>query len=313
MLHLQQDLESLKVEQRKEQSVFGEIQSILSKLMAAHSAETHPRPDRMTDNTVQTSPSLVGMFCVASEEKHNYEGMRLCTGAITHSEERVACSVCPAKAKSTEKLNTGASFQVSDHVAIEKQLFNHTLAEKSYCTRSVMTSASSPVVTTAVIAEYMVGAPVHMKLLNPINDIDANTFRQNKFPKRGQRRQHFRKKRALVLPQRRQNNRMVSVNVFEDSQHDEEQENRVPLSTISSPSKNPLPTAKQQGTAGSMNRGKCGRHLHPCSWCQSSNSSQMSVEYEKVEQGTVMPEHKPNTKMRQGGMWQLFDFTSDSD
>ncbi|KAL6457928.1 hypothetical protein MHYP_G00331580 [Metynnis hypsauchen] len=325
VLSLQQDLESLREDQRKEQSVFGELQSLLGTIMAAQSCGAHPRPVRMTDNMVQTSPGLVEKFCVVSEEKPFCEGITLCSGS--HSEGRADQSVCLVKAKSPKKLNTDASLRVLRSVSIDKQkrLFNNTGAEKSCCTRSVMTTASSPAVTTTVRADlqrnYMVGAPVHVERVKPLVNVEENRFttwtdvsRQKKMPRRGQRSQHFRrKKRALILPQRRPNNRLASVDTFEDNQHDEGNENRVPLSTVKTVPENPLPSTKQQGTAGLTNRSGCGQHLNPWSWSQDSSSSQIMVEYKKAEHEAVMSEHKTNTIMRRTGIWQLFDFISDSD
>ncbi|XP_036425559.1 interactor of HORMAD1 protein 1 [Colossoma macropomum] len=325
VLSLQQDLESLREDQRKEHSVFGELQSLLGTIMATQSCGALPRPVRMTDNTVQTSPGLVERFCVISEEKHFCEGIMFCSG--THSEGRADHSVCLVKAKSPKKLNTDASLRVLRPVSIDKQkqLFNNTAAEKSYCTRSVMTTASNPAVTTTVTADLqrscIVGAPVHVERVKPLVNMEENRFttwnevsRQKKMPRRGQRSQHFRrKKRALILPQRRPNNRMASVDIFEDNQHNEEHENRVPLSTVKTVPENHLPSTKQQGTAGLTNRSGCGQHLNPWSWSQDSSSSQIMVEYKKAEHEAVMSEHKTNTIMRQTGIWQLFDFISDSD
>ncbi|KAL7891466.1 hypothetical protein AOLI_G00009420 [Acnodon oligacanthus] len=320
VLSLQQDLESLREDQRKEQSVFGELQSLLGTVMAAQSCGAHPRPVRMTDNTVQTSPGLLEKFCVVSEEKP------FCEGSGSHSEGRADKSVCLVKAKSPKKLNTDASLRVLCPVSSkQKQLFNNTGAEKSYSTRSVMTTASSPAVTTTVTADlqrsYIVGAPVHVERVKPLVNMKENRFttwtdvsRQKKMPRRGQRSQHFRrKKRALILPQRRLNNRMSSADTFEDNQHDEGHENRVPLSTVKTVPENPLPSTKPQGTAGLTNRSGCGQHLNPWSWSQDSSSSQIMVEYKKAEHEAVMSEHKTNTIMRQTSTWQLFDFISDSD
>ncbi|XP_072539442.1 interactor of HORMAD1 protein 1 [Salminus brasiliensis] len=284
VLSLQQDLESLRIEQSKEQSVFGEIQSLLGTIIAAQSAGACPRPARMTDNTVQTSPGFVGKCCVISEEKRCCEGMRLCSGGITHSEERGHWDLCHVKAKSPEKLNTGASFPVTDDL------------DRSYVVR----------------------APVHVK---PLTDVEENRFttwaevpRQRKMPKRGQRSQNFRrKKRALILPQRRSNDRMASGNIFEDSQYIEEKENRVPLSTIKTDSNKRNLSTQHQGAAGLTCRSECGQHLNSWAWSQSSSSSEMMVEYKKAEQEMVMSEHKTNTIVRQRGIWQLFDFISDSD
>ncbi|KAI4892771.1 hypothetical protein NFI96_032325 [Prochilodus magdalenae] len=317
---LQQDLVSLREDQSKEQSVLGEIQSFLGTIMAAHSSGVYSRPVRMIHSTVQTSPSLVEKFCVISEEKHFCKGITLCSEPITHSEERTKCSVHPVKAESPEKLNTGASFWALGSVSVDKQkqLFSSTAAEKSYCTHSVSTTALSPAITTTGTAGlhrgYMTGAPVHMEPVRPLIDLDKNRLttwsdvsRQKKMSKRGQGSKPLRrKKRALILPQRRPSNRMASVNIFEDNR-DDKQENRVPQAGVKSVSKNNLPPIKQKGTAVLSNRSGCGQLLNPWSWSQDSCSPQMMMEYKNAEQETAK---KHNTKT---GLWQLFDFISDSD
>ncbi|MCJ8729606.1 hypothetical protein PDJAM_G00108300 [Pangasius djambal] len=340
VLSLQRDLESLKLEQSKEQSLLGEIVSLLGTITTAHSTGAHPSPVRMIDNTVQTSPGLVAQFCVVSEEKRYYEGMKLCSEAFNYSEERVDQSICPVKKTSPEKLSRGASFRVIGTHPFEKQ--QHTGTErfdpngwqKSYHLRSVTTSSPSPVATSAVTAlvqdstkNYVVGGPVHVEPVKSLNNMNKNKSApwtevpiERKVPKRAQRCQTFRKKkRALILPQRRPNQGTALNNVSEDSQHDEDQENRVPQSAVSAYQKtskavpgNQLPL-QQQSTTRLMNMSECGQHLDHWAWSQSSNSSQVIVEYQQAEWETVKPEQKANTTQRQRGVWQLFDFISDSD
>lgn len=340
VLSLQQDLESLKLEQSKEQSLLGEILSLLGTMMTAHSTGTHPGPVRMIDNTVQTSPGLVAQFCVVSEEQCYDEGMKLCREAFNYSEGRLDQGICPVKKPSPEKFSKGASLQVIGARPFEKQ--RHIATERSdangwqtsYHLHSVTTSSPSPVATSTVTAfvqdpkkKYMVGAPVHIEPVKSLNDMNMNKSatwievpREKKVPKRAQRCQTFRKKkRALILPQRRPNQGMALNNVFEGTHHDEDQENSVPQSAVSAYRKttkavsgNHLPL-QQQSTTRLMNTSECGQHLDPWSWSQSSNSSQVIVEYQQGGWQTVKPEQKTNTIQRQRGVWQLFDFISDSD
>uniref|UniRef100_A0A3B1IYR0 Coiled-coil domain containing 36 n=1 Tax=Astyanax mexicanus TaxID=7994 RepID=A0A3B1IYR0_ASTMX len=323
MISMQQDLKYLRIEQSNEQSIFGEIQSMLATIITTHSAGDCTRPVRMTDNTVQTSPGLIGKCCAISEEKRCCEGMSLCIGSITRSEERGHCGLCHAKLQSSEELNIGGSFPVLGSVQ-QKQLLTCTATEKPCCTRSVLTTAlTHPVAANTVTANfqrnYVVRAPVHVEPVNNLADVEEKRFRnwtevptQTKMPKRGHRSQSYRKKkRALILPQRRQNDMMTSVNIFEDSQYDEDKENRVPLSAFKTVSKKNLPATQHKATAGLTKRNECGQHLNSWSWSQSSKSSDVMVEYKKSEQ--EMPEQKSNTIVKQRGIWQLFDFMSDSD
>ncbi|KAK3557361.1 hypothetical protein QTP70_026557 [Hemibagrus guttatus] len=342
VLNLQRDLESLKLEQSKEQSVLGEILSLLGTIMTAHSTGAQPGPVRMIDNTVQTSPGLVAQFCVLSEEKRYYEGMKLCTEAFNYSKEKVDQSICPVKKTCPEKLSRGASFQavgtqpfqMKQHVGTERS--DPYGRQESYHLHSVTTSSPSPVATstgTALVQypkkNYMFGGPVHLEPINSLNDMTKNKSatwievpRVKKVPRRAQRCQTSRKKkRALIMPQRRPNQEMSLNSVFEESQHDEDQENRVPQSVVSAYQKAMRKPAvsgihvplQQPSTTRLLNTSECGQHLEPWSLSQSSNSSQMIVEYQQAEWETVKPEQKANTIQRQRITWQLFDFISDSD
>lgn len=340
VLSLQRDLELLKVEQSKAQRLLGEILSLLGTIMTARSTGAHHGPVRMIDNTVQTSPGLVAQFCVVSEERRYYEGLKLCSEAFNFSEGRVDQSICPVKKTSLEKPNRGASFQAIGTQHFEKQRHIGTERsdpngwQKSYHLHSVTTSSPSPVASSTVTAlvqdpkkNYMVGSPVHVEPVKSLNDTNKSKSatwievpREKKVPKRAQRYQTFKKKkRALILPQRRPNQGMTLNNTFEDSQHDEDQENRGSQSAVSAyqktskaVSENRLPL-QQQSTTRLMNISECGQHLNPWSWSQSSNSSQVTVEYQRAEWETAKPEQKANTIQRPRVTWQLFDFISDSD
>ncbi|XP_047669405.1 interactor of HORMAD1 protein 1 isoform X2 [Tachysurus fulvidraco] len=338
VLNLQRDLDSLKLEQSKEQSVLGEILSLLSTVMTARSAGTQPGPVQMIDNTVQTSPSLVTQFCVVSEEKRYYEGSK----AFNFSGEKVDLSICPVTHTSPEKLSRGAPFrvigtqpfQMKRDIATERCDPNGW--KKSYRLHPVTVNSPNPVATFTDPAhiqdpkkDYMFGHPVHIERVNSLNDMTKNNSaawievpREKKIAKRAQRCQTFRKKkRALILPQRRPDQGKVLNNVFEESQHDEDQENRVPNLVVNGYRKAirksvvsgkhvPL---QQPSTTRLSNTNECVQNLDPCSLSQSSNSSQMIVEYQQAEWETVNPEQKANTIKTQRVTWQLFDFISDSD
>lgn len=340
VLSLQRDLDSLKLEQNKDQSLLGEILSLLGTIMSAHSTGAHPGPVRMIDNTVQTSPGLITQACAVSEKKHHHEGMKLCNEAFHYSEERLDQSVCHVKKTSSEKLSRGASVQVigslpfvkQQHVKTERS--NPNSWQKSCHLHSVITSSSSPEATSIATSvgqdpkkHKMVGGPLHIEPVKSLNDMNKNksaswieVSREKTVPKRAQRCQTFRKKkRALILPQRRLNQATALNNVLEESQHNEDQENGAPQSAVLAYQKtrkavsgNHLPL-QQQSTTRPVNTSECGQHLDPWSWSQSSNSSQVIVEYQQAEWETAKPERKANTIQRQRVTWQLFDFISDSD
>lgn len=336
VLNIQRDLESLKLEQSKEQSLLGEILSLLGSIMAAYSTGVHLGPVRMIDNTVQTSPGLVAQFCAASGKKCYYEGMKQCRESCNYSKEIVDQRIYPP-----EKLGRGAYFQgigtdpfeKQQHIGIERSEPNGW--QKSYHLHSVTTSSPSPVATSIVSAlvqdpmkNYMVRGPVHIEPVKVLNDMNKNNLaswsevpKGKIVPKRAQRCQTFRKKkRALILPQRRTSQATALNNVFKDSQHNEDQENSVPQSAVNAYQRtskalsgNHLPL-QQQSTTTLVNMNECGRHSEdPWSWSQSSNSSQVIVEYQQAEWETVKPEQKAKTIQRKRVTWQVFDFISDSD
>ncbi|KAK1796589.1 hypothetical protein P4O66_009616, partial [Electrophorus voltai] len=338
VLGLQRDMELLRVEQSKEQNVLGEILSLLSTKMTAHFSGPHTSHVRMIENAVQTSPDLLERFGVISEEKCYFKSMRVCSGDITHPEERVDKIAEPIEAKCLDKLSTGESLPILSHQPIENpRPFNHTAVEmsepstwqKTCCTHSVMTSAASPTAVTAVIQApirgNMVGTSVHFEPLKSLGNMDENASanwteisRQKKVSKRGQRIQPFRrKKRALILPQRRSTNRMALVNVFEENQHDDEQENMVPFPTVNVYWKTSKKTVSENHLQPQQEcpiRTESEQHLNPWLWSQSSNSSQMMMmECQKAELKRAKSEHNTDAINDQRGIWQLFDFISDSD
>lgn len=332
MLSLQRDLESLKLEQSKEQSLLGEILSLLGTIMTAHSTRAHLGLVQMIDNTVQTSPGLVAQFCAVSEEKHYYEGMKLCSEAFHYSEERVDQSICPVTKTSPGKFGRGASFQVRGTHPFERQ--RHISSEKSdaigrqksYHLPSVTICSPSPVATSIVTALVQDPRKKDSRKQDPRKQDPRKSAtwvevpREKKVPKRPQRCQTLRKKkRALILPQRRPNQGMSLNIVFENSQHDEDQENSMPESAVSAYQKtskavswNHLPL-QQQNSNRLMNTSICGHDQGSRCWSPSSNSSQMIVDYQQTEWETVKPEQKASTTQKQSVTWQLFDFISDSD
>lgn len=80
---LQHNMDSLKVEHGHEQTVLAEIHSLLSATMEAQSRMSVSKPVQMVSSEVQTSPGLVERFCVVSEEKRVFQGVRLCGPSAT--------------------------------------------------------------------------------------------------------------------------------------------------------------------------------------------------------------------------------------
>ncbi|KAM9483376.1 interactor of HORMAD1 protein 1 isoform 1-T2 [Clarias gariepinus] len=332
VLTLQRDLESLKLEQSKEKSLLEQILSLLGSIMTAHSTGAHPGLAEMIDNTVQTSPALMAQLFVVSNEERYYEGM----DAFNHPEVRVDQSICPVKKTSPKKLSRELSFQVMGTQPVEKQRLVTKRSDandyqKSYHLCSVTASSPCPMAASTVTSlvqdskrNYIAGGPVYIdavKSLSDINKDQSGTWievpREKKVLKRAQRFQTSRKKkRALILPQRRSNQGTALNNVFMDNKQDE---NRVPHSVVSAIQKgtktvsgNHLPLQQQIRTT-SMNTSECGQHLEPWSWSESSNSSQVIVEYQAAEWEAVKPVQNTNTIQKQRVTWQLFDFISDSD
>lgn len=331
VLSLQQDLKSLKLEQSKEQSLLGEVLSLVGTIMNAPSTGSHSHPIQMIDNTVQTSPGLEAKFCAVSEEKFYYKGTKPCGDTFHYSEKGADQSFCPVTKISPEILSS-ASFQVRGSQPFKKQRHIENDRsdpngwQKSYHLRSVAMSSPNPVAASIVTTlvqdpkkHYLIGGPLCIKPVKSLNGMNKNKSatwvevpREKKVSKRPQRCQTFsKKKRALILPQRRLNQGMDMNNVFEESQHDEDQENRIPQSAVSVYQKSSK--AVSRNTTRLVNLSKSERHLDPCSWSQSSNSSQVIVDYQQAEWETRKPEQKASTTQRQSVTWQLFDFISDSD
>lgn len=76
-------MDSLKVEHGQEQAVLAEMQSLLTTAVEAQSRMSVSRPVQMVSSEVQTSPGLVERFCVVSEEKRVFQGVRLCGPSAT--------------------------------------------------------------------------------------------------------------------------------------------------------------------------------------------------------------------------------------
>ncbi|TVK90563.1 Interactor of HORMAD1 protein 1 [Bagarius yarrelli] len=339
ILNLQRDLESVKLERSKEQSLLGEIMSLLGTIKTVYPSGAQLDHDRMIDNTVQTSPGLVSQFCVVSEEKRDYEGMKLCGESITYSKKGKEQSICPIK-KPLEKLGREVSFQMRNTQPFQKQPHTETIRsnpnsrQKSYHLHSIANRPPSPSATSTVTAllpdakkSYMVGGRVPVepvKSSNDTNRIKSATWievpREKRVLRRDQRCPTIRKKkRALILPQRRPNQWTLLNKRLEETQHDKDQENRVPQSGVSAYQKpssgvsdNHLPL-QQRSTTQLMNIRVCEQHVDPWSLSQSSNSSQVIVEHQQAEWKTAKPEQNSNTVQRPRVTWQLFDFISDSD
>lgn len=321
-------MEALKVDQIKEQSTLGEILTLLNTLMTTYSTITYPNPVKMTDSTVQTSPSLVAQASIVSERSF-YKDMVLCNRAVTHPKEKVGQSIFNIKKRSPKKQLTSAFIQAVSTLPVEKQqlAFSHMgngrpehteSCDTRSVTSSVATTTSSPFIQDPKMY-YVVGPPVQIepfKLLNDTNENDSTTWIEmpRQKPKSKECQSSRRKKRALILPTRC-NRRMSLDNVFEKGQYVEDQENKEPQSAVSAYCKKhkSVSSCQQQSTSGWENKVERGPALNPWSWSQSSNSSQVIMEYQQAQWEPENCDPKENTIKKQRGGWQLFDFISDSD
>lgn len=127
----------------------------------------------------------------------------------------------------------------------------------------------------------------------------------------------------MVLPQR-QPVRKQGANFSKDSQQNEdlqyEQKDRVPLTSLGdnlkltnkSVAENHL-KPQQQATVKPVSRYVAEQPINPFSfWSEDTDSSQMMVEY-KMSEWENVPEPKTSVIEGEGGLWQLFDFTNDSE
>ncbi len=71
---------------------------------------------------------------------------------------------------------------------------------------------------------------------------------------------------------------------------------------------------QQQATVAPVSRCAAEQPLNPFSlWSEDTDGSQVMVEYKMSEWENVVPEPKASVIEGEGGLWQLFDFTNDSE
>ncbi|XP_016372706.1 interactor of HORMAD1 protein 1 [Sinocyclocheilus rhinocerous] len=328
MLNLQQDLEHLKAEQSKEQGMLGKILSQLSTLISIHKPMTGPGSARMIDSEVQTSPGLLERFCVISAEKE-HESKIICNRPVIYSGKSAEQNQCPLTAQKTRNRNAHVLPEERQQTVTE-EVFPDA-SQSLWGTQLVETRPSSPhvdVQSTASIEDHW-GQNVDLKPEKPLhvreNQFVTDAMPPLKVPKRRQKPLNYRgKKRALVLPQR-QPVRKKGANFSKDSQQNEdlqcEQKDRIPLASLGdnwkmtnkSVAENRL-KLQQQATVKPVSRCVAEQPLNPFSlWSEDTDRSQMMVEYKMSEWENVVPEPKASVIEGEGGLWQLFDFTNDSE
>ncbi|XP_067229936.1 interactor of HORMAD1 protein 1 [Chanodichthys erythropterus] len=326
MLNLQRDLEHLKVEQSKEQGMLGKILSQLTTLISIHKPIAGPSSARMIDSEVQTSPGLLDRFCVISTEKHQ-ESMMMCNRPAIYSGKEVEQNQCPLTTQKTQNRNAHALPVQKQQTAVTQEV-SHDASQRLWCTQLVETTSSSLLVdtqSTASIEEHEKHyVDRHLVPEKTLNRLSTDALPPLKVPRRRQKALNYRgKKRALVLPQR-QPVRKGAVKFSKDSPQNEdfqcEQKDRVPLSSLcdnwkmtnKSVAENHL-KLQQQATVAPVSRCVAEQPLNPFSlWSEDTESSQM-VEYKMAEWENVVPEPKASVVVGEGGLWQLFDLTNDSE
>ncbi|KAK2889391.1 hypothetical protein Q8A67_014766 [Cirrhinus molitorella] len=331
MLNLQQDLEYLKAEQSKEQGMLGKILSELSTLISVQKPMTGPGSARMIDSEVQTSPGLLESFCVMSAEKR-HENKTICNRPVIYSGKAAEQNQCPLTTQKTQNRNVHALPVERQQTAVTEEV-SPDASQRLWCSQLLETRPSSPLVdvqSTASIEDH--GGQYVDRHLEPEKPLYA---RENQFvtvavpllkvPKRRHKPLNYRgKKRALVLPQR-QPVRKKSVVNFSDSQQNEDlqckQKDRLPLASLcdnwkmtNKPVVENSLKLQQQATITPVSRCIAEQPLNPFSlWSEDTDSSQMMVEYKMSEWENVMPEPKASVIDEEGGLWQLFDSTDDSE
>ncbi len=325
MLNLQQDLVHLKAEQSKEQGMLGKILSQLSTLISIHKPMTGPGSARMIDSEVQTSPGLLERFCVLSAEKE-HESKMICNRPVIYSGKAIEqCSLITQKTQ-----NRNALALPEERQQTVEEVSPHA-SQSLWSTQLVETRPSSPLVdvqSTAFIEDHG-GQYVDLKPEKTLHEREnrfvTDAMPPLKVPKKRQKPLNYRgKKRALVLPQR-QPVRKKGVDFSKDSQQNEdlqcEQKDRVPLASLcdnwkmtnKSVAENCL-KLQQQAMVAPVSRCVAEQPLNPFSlWSEDTHSSQMMVEYKMSEWENVVPEPKASVKEGEGGLWQLFDITNDSE
>lgn len=323
MLNLQQDLEHLKAEQSKEQGTLGKILSQLSTLIFIHKPMTGPGSARMIDSEIQTSPGLLERFCVMSAEKE-HESKKICNRPVIYSGK--------AAEQKTQNRNVHALPVERQQTAVTEEV-SPDASQRLWCAQLVETRPSGPLVDvqSTVSIEDLGGQYLdsHLEPEKPLH-VRENLFvtvamPPLKVPKKRQKPLNYRgKKRALVLPQRQPVRKKGAVTFSKDSQQNEdlqcEQKDRVPLASLcdnrkmtnKSVAENHLKL--QQQAVAPVSRCVAEQPLNPFSWwSEDTDSSQMMVEYKMSEWENVVPKPIASAIEGEGGLWQLFDFTNDSE
>ncbi|KAK7144998.1 hypothetical protein R3I94_011177 [Phoxinus phoxinus] len=328
MLNLHRDLEHLKVEQSKEQGMLGNILSQLSTLISTHKPIAGPSSARMIDSEVQTSPGLLERFCIMSTEKHQ-ESKMMCNRPVIYSGEAVEQNQCLLTTQKTQNRNAHALPVKRQQTAVTEEV-SPDASQRLWCTQLVETRPSSLLVdaqsTASIEDQEEQYVDRHLVPEKPLNRLGTDAMPPLKVPRRRQKALNYRgKKRALVLPQRQPVRKKGAMKFSNDSLQNEdlqcEQKDRVPLSSLcdnwkvtnKSVVENHL-KLQQQATVAPVSRCVAEQPLNPFSlWSEDTGSSQMMVEYKMAEWESVVPEPKASVKVGEGGLWQLFDITNDSE
>ncbi|KAL2091242.1 hypothetical protein ACEWY4_013505 [Coilia grayii] len=184
---LQRNMDSLKVEHSQEQSVLVEMQSLLAATLEATTQRSAARPVHMVSSEVQTSPDLVERFCVVSEEKRVFQGLRLCgpggAGLLDKpSEPTVGLSSSPMQT------SIACDQRVPSRAALrplpanqEKQVMNvaaggmkESLWQQSVCTQVLEPSGDSDTVSGSALTKpqgrYALRQQISRRILGPMQD-----------------------------------------------------------------------------------------------------------------------------------------------
>lgn len=328
MLNLQRDLKHLKVEQSKEQGILGKILSQLSTLISIHKPIAGPSSARMIDSEVQTSPGLLERFCVMSSEKHQ-ESTMMCNRPVIYSGKPLEQNQCPLTRQKTQSRIAHALPVHRQQTAVTEEV-SLDASQRLWCTQLVETRPSSPLEDTQSTAsiedceKHYVDR--HLVPEKTLNRLGTDALPPLKAPRRRQKALNYRgKKRPLVLPQRQPVRKKGAVKISNDSPQNEdlqcEEKDRVPLSSLCDNWKMTNKSVaenhsklQQQATVASVSRCVAEQPLNPFNlWSEDTESSQMMVEYKMAEWENVVPKTKASVVEEEGGLWQLFDFTNDSE
>lgn len=327
MLNLQRDLEALKEEQSKEQGMLGKILSQLCTLISIHKPTAGPVSARMIDSEVQTSPELFERFCVMLAEKHHEKKM-ICNRDVIYSGKAVEQNQCPLTTEKTQNRNAHAlpgpteQTQVTEEVSLDA-------SQEFWRKKLVESRPSNPFVdaqSTASTEDHrrqFVDRPFEPEKTVRESRLGTDAMPPHKEPKRRKKALNYQgKRRALVLPQRQAVRKKGAAKFSEDSQNEDlqcGQKDRVPLSSLDNWKiaqkfvEEDHPRLQKQVPVAPVSRCVAEHALNPLNlWSEDTDSSQIMVEYKMAEWENVAPEPKACVA-EEGGLWQLFDFTNDSE